>query len=361
MPALTGSGHMGPVKDVLALCSTIALPDGDVPEWIHLLPAGPVRTVDGRGPYRVGDVAALMAASMAGGKLVLDENHATDRAAPLGQSAPARGWIIDLQQRADGIWGKVQWTAEGRAIVPGYRGISPAILHDKSGTISAIVRASLVNVPNLVGLAALHAQENTQMDFRKMLLEVLGLDSDADEAAIAAAIAKMKDAPKADAVVATALQSALAPIAAAAGVPAGADAAVVLAGVQRLKASASDDATIVALQSELTDMAGKFASHLDATTRKDATAFVDGAIAAGRVGVKPMRDRYIAMHMADPAGTAALVGALPAITGGATLRGDPKDIAQDGIGAEDAQVIALMGLDRAEYAKTLGADKQETL
>lgn len=355
-----GDGHMGPVKGSLPiLCSAMPVPEGDVPEWLHLLPAGAIRTVDGRGPYRTGDAVALMAASMAGGKLPLDINHATDLVAPKGGDAPARGWIAELQQRADGIWGRVEWTGPGRRIMEDkeYRGVSPVILHDRGGTISAILRASLTNTPNFTGLTALHSQEKT-MDFKAWLIEALGLDADAADDAIVAAMKKAMEA-KGDAA-AVALQSALAPIAAVAGVAAGADAATVLAGVQRLKANAGDEnATITALQSELTDVAGKFATHIETTTRNDATAFVDAAITAGRVGVKPMRDRYITMHMADPAGTQELIGALPAIKGNATLTGDPKSASKDGLDDADRQVCALMGIDPAEYAKTRAADQQE--
>ncbi|QRY97257.1 hypothetical protein JT366_08575 [Sphingomonas paucimobilis] len=99
----------------IALCAALNIDatEGKVPEWVHLLPAGPVRTADGRGPYRVNDIHSIVSASMAGGKLVLDECHATDLAAPRGESAPARGWIVELQARADGVWGKVDWTPEG--------------------------------------------------------------------------------------------------------------------------------------------------------------------------------------------------------------------------------------------------------
>lgn len=144
-----------------ALCSAVALPAASaVPEWVHLLPAGDIRTNDGRGPYRVGNVKGLIAASLAFGKLVLDENHATDLAAPKGEAAPARGWIIDLQQRPDGIWGRVQWTAAGRQIMAdqAYRGISPVIQHMQDGTITAILRASLTNTPNFAGLVTLHSR-----------------------------------------------------------------------------------------------------------------------------------------------------------------------------------------------------------
>ncbi|MEO7468074.1 MAG: phage protease [Sphingobium limneticum] len=146
----------------LALCAVqpIAPNNGAPPEWLHLLPIGKITARDGRGPFYLNDVAAVVASSIAqaGGKLVLDENHSTDLAAPKGESAPAYGWIVQLQARADGVWGRVNWTpsAMGRRIWTEYRGVSPVIAHRKDGTIEAVLRASLVNAPNLVGLTSLH-------------------------------------------------------------------------------------------------------------------------------------------------------------------------------------------------------------
>jgi phage I-like protein len=351
------------MKTGTALCAAITIDDSAAaPEWLHLLPAGQIRTVDGRGPFRVANATAMMSASIpAGHKLPLDENHATDLAAPKGGAAPARGWIVELQPRADGIWGRVEWTGEGRRIVEDqqYRGVSPVIAHSADGTITAIRRASLTNTPNLTGLTTLHAEEH-KMDFRAWLIETLGLAADADDEAIKSALnKKLEPGEKGD--VPAALQSALAPIAALVGVSATADAAAVLVGVQQLKAGADQDGVITGLQSELTTLTGKFNTLLDSTTRKDAETFVDGAIAAGRVGLKPMRDDYVSMHMENPARAQKLIGGMPILKGGAMLGGIPSADAKDGLSEADLQVVALMGIDRAEYAKTLAAEKEAML
>lgn len=170
----------------VSLCAAMSIGSGLAPpDWLHLLPAGEIRTHDGRGPYRVPDARVLIAESMAGGKLVLDENHATDLAAPKGLPAPARGWIVQLQQRADGVWGRVEWTDEARrmAIWRSYRAVSPAIAHRKDGTALAILRVSLTNTPNLTGLTALHAKEN-DMDLRSALIRMLELPASSDDAVI---------------------------------------------------------------------------------------------------------------------------------------------------------------------------------
>ena len=341
-----------------ALCASISIEEtGDVaPEWVHLLPAGEVRTQDGRGPYQAGDITALMAASLpAGAKLVLDENHATDLAAPQGREAPARGWIVELQSRADGIWGRVAWTAEAirRAVWKEYRGISPVIAHRASGAITSILRASLTNTPNLQGLVTLHSEGN-DMDLRNALIEATGLGSGADDGAIVTAVKEAIANKGGDAAVA--LQSALAPIAKAAGLAETSDAATVLAGVQQL-ATSGDAATITALQSEIATLGTRLQAVTDAGLRKDATTFVDGAIAEGRVAVKPMRDRYIAMHMKDPAGTEELIKAMPKLTG-VTITGDAPEPKAGELTASQRNVVALMGLDPEDYKKTLAASGQ---
>lgn len=293
------------------------------PEWIHLIPAGEIRTNDGRGPYRVNDMTALMAASLkAGDKLVLDSVHATDLAAPRGEDAPARGWIVELQARADGIWGRVEWTATGRRMVEDreYRGVSPVIAHRKDGTVVQLLRASLVNAPNFQGLKALH-QEERRMDFRAKLLEVLGLGSDADDDAIVAAISSKLEAKSDDR--AEALQSALGSIAVAVGLDGKAETSAIVAGVEQLKAAEGADERITALQAELAGVTTELSALRTDSKKKAAEAFVDGAIAAGRMGIKPVRDRYISMHMKNAAETEELVNAMPILEAGRTLPTTP--------------------------------------
>ena len=309
------------VRNTISLCSSVALPGGDeVPDWIELLPAGTIQTLDARGPYQVADAQAVITNSFKGHtKLVLDENHATDLAAPRGESAPARGWIVELQERQGAIWGRVEWTGQGRQIMADkqYNGISPAIIHGKDKVIRAIARASLTNNPNLIGLTSLHSEGLEDMDWKKKLCELLGLASDADDAAIDAAIAKKAEENGGDAAVETAVQSALAPIAKAAGAAEGAGADVVLLAVQGL-ATKSDD-RVTALQSELAGVTTQLNTLRDDAVKDKATAYVDGEIKKGRVGLKPVRDEYITMHMADPAKTAKLIEAMPVLNSGPSI------------------------------------------
>jgi phage I-like protein len=210
--------HAATPVEGIALCAAVPLLAGDksVPELIHLLPKSPIPTRDGRGPYSYADAAALIRASMqeTDGRLPIDENHATDLAAPNGGAAPARGWIVELQEKPDGIWGKVEWTSAGQQLLAdkAYRFISPVIAHHKTtNEVVAILRASLTNTPNMPGLAALNHQEITMNPILKAMLFALGLKEDADETTALQAIETLRSATT------TALQSALAPIAKAAG------------------------------------------------------------------------------------------------------------------------------------------------
>tara|TARA_B100002019_G_C21152386_1_gene538925 strand:+ start:381 stop:821 length:441 start_codon:yes stop_codon:yes gene_type:complete len=83
--------------------------------------------------------------------LLIDRDHQIDYAVP-GTPVKAAGWIKEMQVREDGIWGRVEWTERALAEIKAkeYRYISPVFMHKKdTGEITAIIRASLTNHPNL--------------------------------------------------------------------------------------------------------------------------------------------------------------------------------------------------------------------
>ncbi|KQO53079.1 phage protease [Methylobacterium sp. Leaf85] len=339
-----------PAAPKIALCAALPIPaavEGAVaPQRIHLLPAGEIRTQDGRGPYRVADVAELIRISMPDGtRLPLDENHSTDLAAPRGEPAPARGWITGLHAEADGLWGDVEWTRAGRRLVASkdYRHISPVIAHRPDGTVTGLLRASLVNRPNLLGLAALHQQEDP-MDFLAKLRAKLGLAADADEAALMTAVdGRLSDT--------SAHAALLAPIAKAAGLPETADGAAVLQAVQTLNDPAKmvPAAAVIALQAQLT-------AEITDRRREKAVEAVDAAIKAGKIAAPTvMRDHYIARHMVDPVAVNLELGSmvsLHAAGGGSAL---PPKLGADGkqlLDGEEARIVALSGVSVEDYLKT---------
>jgi hypothetical protein len=76
----------------------------------------------------------------------------------------AAGWIVDLEQRADGLWARIRWTDLGLAAVQGgrYRFLSPVWLASDCEALGSgrlrprrLHRAALTNDPNLRGLTPL--------------------------------------------------------------------------------------------------------------------------------------------------------------------------------------------------------------
>ncbi|MBW7968127.1 phage protease [Bradyrhizobium sp. BR 10289] len=332
---------------------------GGAAEWIMLLPIdakGLVPTRDGRGPYRVADAAKLAASALSAhsGRIPIDENHATDLAAPEGRPAPARGWVTTMEVRAGGIFGKVEWSAPGATLMAerAYRFISPVLICDAQNNVLDMPRASLTNTPNLRGMAALNS-ENDQMDLLAQLRAALGLGDDADAASV---VTKVKSMCGTDA----ALQS----IAKAAGLEANATSESIITTVTTLATVGKENGatTIAALQSEIKDLGGRLEAATKATAIEKATAFIDGAIREGRVGVKPLREHYISRHAAGSEAAAAVekeIGALPKLGGnGAVLPVEPP-APKDGkiaLNAQQKEAARLLGIKEDDYAKTLASE-----
>ncbi len=355
----------------VALCAAQALPpitgDSDVPEWIHLLPGGStIETGDARGPYNVDSADEIIAASFAqDDRLPVDENHATDLAAPRGEPAPAHGWITAMEARSDGIWGRVEWTDSGRDLVASraYRGISPVILHDKQKAVHSILRASLVNKPNLRGMTTLHQQQDTTMDWMKFLADILGLPETATEEEIKSALtAKMGETETMEADKdLTAMQSQLSQIGVALGLADSADGAAILeAATQAAQSDAAAPAEIVALQSEIATLTTTVNTLQEGGARSAAETFVDAEIKRGRAGLKPVRDRYIAMHIKDPAECKALIEALPVLGATPTTILPPNTSGGTiSLNAEQVSVARQLGISEADYIKQLELDQKE--
>ena len=122
--------------DLIATCY-VEIPPGNPPEWVQLMPAGELHARDGR-RWRLDDADKVIAETRrrnGGVDLVFDYEHQTDHAPRNGQEAPASGWIKELQARAGGIWGRVEWTAHAKARIEAreYRYISPVFRHTRAG------------------------------------------------------------------------------------------------------------------------------------------------------------------------------------------------------------------------------------
>ncbi len=172
----------------------------DPPQWIQLLPAGPaVVGRDGRAWSLDDPLAVIRATSL---PLAVTYDHAGF----FGREAPAAGWIEQLEVRNGAVWGRVEWTENGRSAVQGkaYRFVSPEFVHDPDPPrrIAALLGAGLTNGPNL-DLAAVasrrrppaHARVNNKekQPMTPAVRAALGLAENAGENEALAAVEALRN------------------------------------------------------------------------------------------------------------------------------------------------------------------------
>lgn len=185
------------------------------------------------------------------------------------------------------------------------------------------------------------------MSLLAALIATLGLPAASTEQAVIATVTALH----------TSLQAALDPIAKLVGLQAGADAAAVLTSVQAVVATAGNAGNrqvVAALQAELRDVATELTTLKQAGARSKAEAYVDGEIRRGRVGVKPLRDHYVEMHMADPARVEKEIDALPVLgSGGALLSATPPANGEVALQASHRETARLLGISEKDLLATL--------
>jgi phage I-like protein len=310
-----------------------AAADVVVPERIHLIPAGIFTGRDGRGPYRIADMAALIAASQGDAPLIIDEGHATD----IGEaSAPAFGRITALEGDETGLWGAVTWNKRGTASLQEreYWGISPVFEHDANGTVLRLLRASLTNIPNL-RLAALNARasdaqnlhsQEPDMNLLDQLRAVLGLDAKADEAAVVAHAKALATRDKEATATHAALCATLKIDVAAANPEA------VVAAVKSIQAATQTPPQNTALQAAHDKLAAEVETLMATAAAKAMTAAVDDAIKSRKAAPS---ERAILMKQFAKMGEADFAEAMAArvelVGGQAEGIPAPSTHAEDGV------------------------------
>lgn len=182
-------------------------------DWYHLIPLGEYPHADS-GLLQVLDPSALQAIvnrfnqEAAGphfGGLILDQEHWSYDAE---RSSQAFGWIRQLENRADGVWGKVELTDLGKTALENkrYKYVSPAFLpKDVERLGNNRVRplrldsAGLTNSPNLRGMVPLTNRagelpaDNKKGHTMKSVATALGLSAEASEEAILAGVNALKN------------------------------------------------------------------------------------------------------------------------------------------------------------------------
>ncbi|WP_310614034.1 phage protease [Limnohabitans sp.] len=207
-----------PTPLFVALLSATLSFDSAAPERVQLLPAGEFVGRDGRPgkglTWKLSNtqgcaLAAQLTAKHATVKFNFDYEHQTMQSAENGQPAPASGWCQTFEWQDDmGLFAtNVQWTKRAIPMIEGdeYKYISPVITYTKDGTVTGVINAALVNVPNLdmspltaACMARLSAsfeptpEEETMNPVLKALLAGLGLAYTATEQEATAALSLIK-------------------------------------------------------------------------------------------------------------------------------------------------------------------------
>ena len=212
-PYVSPRAHRGypnamPMAIVLGLNSQLPQGPTPLPEWIPLVPAGPVvMGRDGRSFKNPGAARIIGAFGDRKLNIPIDVNHAEELRAPWGEESPAYGWIVELSESAGAVMGRVEWNEKGKAALNAaeYRYYSPAYRLGAEGEIQFVKSVALTNSPNLDVPGLNSEEEGEEKMFEKVLLKMLGLNADANEAQVVGAVERLQAAgggaemvPKAD-------------------------------------------------------------------------------------------------------------------------------------------------------------------
>jgi len=342
--------------------SQASLAPGAIPDWIQLTPVGVFSGADGRGPFVLEDMVAVIAASMPNGKpLAIDINHAIDLKGSAGEPSPAVGWIVELQARHDGIWGRVEWTARGREIVAAkeYGFISPVLMTtlDDPAQVISIERASLCNDPNLTQLKSLHLKQGESI-MDKELRAALGLPEDAKDDAVLAAAKAAAEAQKTGASLMTKLREV-------GGLETQADDEKIIATfTEKFAAAIKETGSVapaaaekVAMEQQIAALNARLLEVTQTQAREKAEAFVNKAIANFQI-VPALKEHFIARHMKEPALVEKEIAAMPALMSAGLKDYQPDGNNKDGVSADERRLCHLMGVDVKQFAEAKAQEKE---
>lgn len=303
------------------------LQSGAAPDWVQLLPAdGSITGRDGRRWTMPNPDAVVAAFNAASQKPHIDIEHSTQHLGAKGHPAPAVGWFEAVEMRADGLWGRVDWTEEGRNAVASraYRYLSPVFRFNRStGEIATIVSAGLTNNPNLDMAALNAAEEKDDATMDTAVLEALGLNANASTADAVVAITKLKGDRD------TALNAAQTP------------------DPEKFVPKADHDLALNRIKT--------FEEADKAREDEAINAAVDAAIEAGKIA-PAQRDDCIAICQAEGGLDRfnAIVGAAAKITGGTSLDGKTPGAGKTALTAEELAVCQAGGMSEEDFIAAKG-------
>jgi phage I-like protein len=319
--------------------------NGALPSSIELIPAGAViQGRDGR-KWKNSNPQKVALNSMARlSRLVVDENHATDLAAPKGGSSPAMGWLTNLRTGEGGsLWADVEWTKRGGEAVLNkeYSFISPVFKYDDQGEITVVLRAGLTNAPNLQ-LPALNAEHSSGEEPEKNTMEVF-----MDNKALCAALGLSETATEAEILAAAKALNAAKPEKAAVRT----DTVDLVAYAPRADLIAMETRALAAEQ-QLTCLNAE-------RIKRDAEAAVDEAIKNRKIA-PASREEYLALCSSQEgletfkkiaAATPAIISTEPQAPAGAAPAGGGANGVGLALNAEESEVAKAMGYTEEEFKK----------
>ncbi|WP_339429499.1 phage protease [Pseudomonas taetrolens] len=319
------------MKTQLALNTDLSatVSDGKAPEWVELIPPGPnVIGRDGR-QWLFDEQAGMLVQSSFLGRAIdlpIDWEHATQHRASKGESAPAAGWIKQLELRSGALWGLVDWTprASEQVINREYRFLSPVFDFDPDTTrIARLVSAGLTNKPNFL-LTALNQEttENTPVKLSPALLALLGLPDTATEEQALAATTQLKATAQA-------------------------------ANTEKPNlAQFVPRADYDALGVRATNAEQALATQKKAEHDKQVDAAITSASQAGKI--TPSTVEYHRAMCQDEAGLnrfKEFVTAAPIVAAPSDLDGKKPQVTATALNAEEQQVAKLLGMSEADFVK----------
>jgi phage I-like protein len=343
--ASTGAAREGGLDSspALALCEAVPAPasgvalavellaDGQVPEWIKLMPAGAeVQTRDDR-RWNNPDPAAVIAATRAHGlPLPLDFEHGSEIGPP-GQPSPAAGWIEALELREGAIWARAAWTPRAADMLRAreYRFLSPAFLFDKATQrILRITSVALTNRPAFPELALNRLQyqpEDTMTpEQRKTLCAALALADTATDAEIVTAAQKQHTA------LATAAEQAKTP------------------PLDKFVPRGDYDAQVA----KATAAETKLADQAKAEQAKAIDAEISAAVSAKKI--TPATADYYRAMCAQAGGLEQFkkfIAAAPVLAPDQVIQGDPAKKGAAALTADQLAICKTMGMDTEAFAQ----------
>lgn len=325
----------------------------------RLIPAGtftaPRGALAGSGPWFMDEAAAkpIIERGVARSTdIVVDYEHQTLLSEENGKPAPASGWIdhASLAWRADGLYGRIKWTASAQAAIDAdeYRYLSPVFPYDpKTGTVLDLLHVGLVNNPAIdTAIPALAAarmgsgtydptHEEDTVD-REELIKLLGLAADATDEQITAAINGLIKA-KADAEQAVAAAKDES------------EKAVAAAKAGAAKPDMTQFVPLAVFQEQTQQLAALRASHGESELDKLIKEGLDDGRIPGQATADWLKPQGLAACRAYLAGATPIAALRGTQTGGAAPATAAK---KDGdLNESELAVCRAMGISPADYRK----------